>query len=202
MPVRRRRRPRFVLQNRCSTWRMETAIAVRYLAWFRVDFHASIIHALRLPLLMFTVPVVFSGLQWPLVGGALRQQRSSDLCCCFSCFDAGPERAVRATRDGPPCPHQPGPSHRAERYVFVPGQRFSPLPVWPCSLPVCRLLPPICLWLSRQRLKAQPCACSQAPLQMLRHSPWMVCRFTEPLSRTEQNTLRVLLSGSHRVINK
>lgn len=75
---------------------------------------ASIIPALRLPLLMLTVPVVFAGLFFG-GGGALLQKRSSDLCCCFSCFDAGPERAVHATRDGPPGPRQPGPSHRAER---------------------------------------------------------------------------------------
>lgn len=47
---------------------------------------------------------------------ALCQKCYSDLCCCFSCFCAGPERAVHTTRDGSPCSCQPDPSHREERY--------------------------------------------------------------------------------------
>lgn len=90
--------------------------------------HTWIIHARRLQLLLVNC-------QWPLSGGggALHQKRNSDLRCCFSCFYAGPERAVHTTRDGPPGPRQPDPSHREKRYVFVTSQRFPPLHVWPSS---------------------------------------------------------------------
>lgn len=134
------------------------------------------------------LPVLLCGL-WG--GGALCQKRNTDLCCCFSCFDAGPERAVHTTRDGPPGPRQPDPSRREKRCVLVSGQRLSPLPVWPSSLSVCRLLPTICLPLSRQRFASvdvRTCgssqALAQAPLQLLRRSPWIFCRFNEPSSRT------------------
>lgn len=50
---------------------------------------------------------------------ALCQKCNSDLCCCFSCFCAGPERAVHTTRDGSPNPRQPDPSHREKRYIRV-----------------------------------------------------------------------------------
>lgn len=93
---------------------------------------------------LLTAPGLFRGL-W---GGALRQKRNGDLCCCFSCFHAGPERAVHTTRDGPPGPRQPDLRHREKRYVFVTGRRFS-------SPSVCRLLPTICLTLSRQLWKVQ-----------------------------------------------
>lgn len=86
---------------------------------------------------------------------ALCQKCNSDLCCCFSCFCAGPERAVHTTRDSSPSPRQPDPSHREERYIHVNRPTYSSvvcrLPVFP---PTCACLPPaICLLLSCQHLR-------------------------------------------------
>lgn len=50
---------------------------------------------------------------------ALCQKCNSDLCCCFSCFCAGPERAVHTAGDGSPSTRQPDPSHREKRYIRV-----------------------------------------------------------------------------------
>lgn len=56
---------------------------------------------------------------------ALCQKCNSDLCCCFSCFCAGPERAVHTARDGSPSPRQPDPSHREKRYIRVSRPTYS-----------------------------------------------------------------------------
>lgn len=104
MPGRRLGPRRFFLQDRCAPGELST----------RRSF-ASLLVDLGYPRLL-----------WPFAGGALPQKPNSDLCCCFSCFDAGPERAVHPTRDGPPGPRQPDPSHREKRCVFVTGQCFSP----------------------------------------------------------------------------
>lgn len=84
---------------------------------------------------------------------ALCQKCCSDLCCCFSCFCAGPERAVHTTRDGSPCPRQPGPSHREERYIQA-ANIFICLANCLIAFPsTCDCLPPaICLFLSYQDL--------------------------------------------------
>ena len=150
-------------------------------------------HTLYLQLLLVNCALV-SGAAPRGLSGALCQKCNSDLWCCFSCFCAGPERAVHTARDGPNSPRQPDPSHREERYLHV-----NQANVFVClASPSFRLratvsLPPSAILLSCQHLhkcrligmwiqsgshrcrNAHTCSCTLA-VQLL---GWLVtaCRF-------------------------
>lgn len=107
------------LQNSCASYETVTEI---YLRWILCS--SRIAYILKLYTLyisncsQLTVPL--SMLQHSCrLSEALCQKCNSDLCCCFSCFYAGPKWAVHTTGDSSPSPRQPDPSHREKRYICV-----------------------------------------------------------------------------------